>query len=165
MPSRSLQMSMNLSSGLVAINLGSKRRTRVDLGLKNSRGLRNQDFTICEGEIVTKSRDCLSAGVEMSTYVWLLMDCNRYEPAPKDCLLSVGRKSFEHDLAARLAALDQRVSLLQIGRVDGAQRFRQRRLDHSGIDKLGHFRNRDRSIQDDHPDGVQAANDTCDLIL
>ena len=64
MPSRSLQMSMNLSSGLVAINLGSKRRTRVDLGLKNSRGLRNQDFTICEGEIVTKSRDCLSAGVE-----------------------------------------------------------------------------------------------------
>lgn len=80
-------------------------------------------------------------------------------------LLSVGRKSFEHDLAARPAALDQRVSLLQIGRVDGAQRFRQRRLDHSGIDKLGHFRNRDRSIQDDHPDGVQAANDTCDLIL
>src|SRR5258705_2351384 len=74
MPSRSLQMSMNLSSGLVAINLGSKRRTRVDLGLKNSRGLRNQDFTICEGEIVTKSRDCLSAGVEKSTYVWLLMD-------------------------------------------------------------------------------------------
>ena len=57
MPSRSLQMSMNLSSGLVAINLGSKRRTRVDLGLKNSRGLRNQDFTICEGEIVTKSRE------------------------------------------------------------------------------------------------------------
>ena len=83
MPSRSLQMSMNLSSGLVAINLGSKRRTRVDLGLKNSRGLRNQDFTICEGEIVTKSRDCLSTGVEMSTYVWLLMDCNRYEPAPR----------------------------------------------------------------------------------
>jgi hypothetical protein len=57
------------------------------------------------------------------------------------------------------------VSLLQIGRVDGAQRFRQRRWDHTGIDKLGHFRNRDRSIQDDHPDGVQAANDTCDLIL
>jgi hypothetical protein len=83
MPSRSLQMSVNLSSGLVAINLGSKRRTRVDLGLKNSRGLRNQDFTICEGEIVTKSRDCLSAGVEMSTYVWLLMECNRYEPAPR----------------------------------------------------------------------------------
>ena len=81
MPSRSLQMSVNLSSGLVAINLGSKRHTRVDLGLKNSRGLRNQDFTICEGEIVTKSRDCLSAGVEMSTYVCPLMDCNRYEPA------------------------------------------------------------------------------------
>jgi hypothetical protein len=164
MPSRSLQMSMNLSSGLVAINLGSKRRTRVDLGLKNSRGLRNQDFTICEGEIVTKSRDCLSAGVEMSTYVWLLMDCNRTD-TEKDCLLSVGRKSFEHDLAARPAALDQCVSLFQIGRVDGAQRFRQRRLDHSGIDKFGHFRNRDRSIQDDHPDGVQAANDTCDLTL
>ena len=164
MPSRSLQMSVNLSSGLVAINLGSKRRTRVDLGLKNSRGLRNQDFTICEGEIVTKSRDCLSAGVEMSTYVWLLMDCNRTD-TEKDCLLSVGRKSFEHDLAARPAALDQCVSLFQIGRVDGAQRFRQRRLDHSGIDKFGHFRNRDRSIQDDHPDGVQAANDTCDLIL
>ena len=164
MPSRSLQMSMNLSSGLVAINLGSKRHTRVDLGLKNSRGLRNQDFTICEGEIVTKSRDCLSAGVEMSTYVWLLMDCNRTD-TEKDCLLSVGRKSFEHDLAARPAALDQRVNLLQIGRVDGAQRFRQRRLDHSGIDKLGHFRNRDRSNQDDHPDGVQAANDTCDLTL
>ena len=71
----------------------------------------------------------------MSAYVWLLMDCNHYEPAPKDCLLSIGRKSFEHDLAARPAALDQRVSLLQIGRVeDGAQRFRQRRLDHSGID-------------------------------
>jgi hypothetical protein len=164
MPSRSLQMSMNLSSGLVAINLGSKRRTRVDLGLKNSRGLRNQDFTICEGEIVTKSRDCLSAGVEMSTYVWLLMDCNRTD-TEKDCLPSVGRKSFEHDLAARPAALDQCVSLFQIGRVDGAQRFRQRRLDRSGIDKFGHFRNRDRSIQDDHPDGVQAANDTCDLIL
>ena len=164
MPSRSLQMSVNLSSGLVAINFGSKRRTRVDLGLKNSRGLRNQDFTICEGEIVTKSRDCLSAGVEMSTYVWLLMDCNRTD-TEKDCLLSVGRKSFEHDLAARPAALDQCVSLFQIGRVDGAQRFRQRRLDHSGIDKFGHFRNRDRSIQDDHPDGVQAANDTCDLTL
>ena len=164
MPSRSLQMSMNLSSGLVAINLGSKRRTRVDLGLKNSRGLRNQDFTICEGEIVTKSRDCLSAGVEMSTYVWLLMNCNRTD-TEKDCLLSVGRKSFDHDLAARPAALDQCVSLFQIGRVDGAQRFRQRRLDHSGIDKFGHFRNRDRSIQDDHPDGVQAANDTCDLTL
>ena len=140
MPSRSLQMSMNLSSGLVAINLGSKRRTRVDLGLKNSRGLRNQDFTICEGEIVTKSRDCLSAGVEMSTYVWLLMECNRYEPGTeKDCLLSVGRKSFEHDLAARPAALDQRVSLFQIGRVDGAERLAKRPTDQSGIDKLRHF--------------------------
>ena len=103
MPSRSLQMSMNLFSGLVAINLGSKRRTRVDLGLKNSRGLRNQDFTICEGEIVTKSRDCLSAGVDLCLATDGLQSLRT--GTEKDCLLSVGRKSFEHDLAARPAAL------------------------------------------------------------
>ena len=40
---------------LVAINLGSKRRTRVDRRLKNFRVLRNQDLTICEREVVTKN--------------------------------------------------------------------------------------------------------------
>ena len=50
----------------------------------------------------------------MSTYVWPDGLQSLRTGTEKDCLLSVGRKSFEHDLAARPAALDQRVSLLKL---------------------------------------------------
>src|SRR5437762_1660018 len=50
------------------INVGSKRRTRVDRRLKNFRVLRNQDLTMWWRRASYKeSRDCLSADVAMST--------------------------------------------------------------------------------------------------